>query len=108
MMTFDTVSNNNAGGVSVKVEFYGELRRFSTLGASFSSLVQELIAVLDIERGSELLVTYRDEEGDLITMYGFRVEICLGEWRCPPSLCGLQGASSGGPIASSYPTSTVG
>lgn len=67
-MTFDTVSNNNAGGVSVKVEFYGELRRFSTLGASFSSLVQELIAVLDIERGSELLVTYRDDEGDLITM----------------------------------------
>jgi len=73
-MTFDSLNNNNNSNnssnklVSVKLDFYGELRRFSTLGTSFRTLVDEIISVLSIGKGKEIVVKYRDEEGDLITM----------------------------------------
>jgi len=66
-MTLGSVMNEGKE-VSVKVEFYGELRRFATQGGSFGALKEEVASVLSVDRGRELAIKYRDEEGDLITM----------------------------------------
>jgi len=59
-------SNNKL--VSVKLDFFGELRRFSTLGTSFRTLVDEITSVLNLGKDKQIVIKYRDEEGDLITM----------------------------------------
>lgn len=66
-MAFEKRNEN----ISVKLEYYGELRRFSVpFGFSFKGLVDEIVRVIGIEKEKERDVTvkYRDEEGDLITM----------------------------------------
>jgi len=59
---------NQGSGVSVKVEFYGELRRFFLSAVSFALLRQEVASVLGLDPHKELSIKYRDEEGDLITL----------------------------------------
>jgi len=73
-MTF--VNNNIAAAaaaapnapLNVKLEYNGELRRFSTPGTSYKTLVDEVIAILGLEKDKELVLRYRDEEEDLILM----------------------------------------
>jgi len=54
--------------VTVKANFYGEIRRFRIAGASFKRLEEELKRVFLLPNETELIVQYRDDEGDNITM----------------------------------------
>jgi len=54
--------------VSVKLNYYGDLRRFSFVPLSIQALIEQITSVLNIEANQELVVKYLDEEGDLITL----------------------------------------
>lgn len=54
--------------VTVKANFYGEIRRFRFNGLSFQKLEEELKKVFLLPTETELIVQYRDDEGDNITM----------------------------------------
>jgi len=54
--------------VAVKLNFYGDLRRFSIVPTSFQALCANIASVLNIDANKELIVKYVDEESDLITL----------------------------------------
>eukprot|EP01102_Stenamoeba_stenopodia_P013707 TRINITY_DN447_c0_g1_i1.p1 TRINITY_DN447_c0_g1~~TRINITY_DN447_c0_g1_i1.p1 ORF type:complete len:428 (+),score=98.74 TRINITY_DN447_c0_g1_i1:181-1464(+) len=54
--------------LTVKANFYGEIRRFRFNGLSFQMLEEELKKVFLLPTETVLLVQYRDDEGDNITM----------------------------------------
>jgi len=54
--------------VAVKLNFYGDLRRFSIVPTSFQALIAQILSVLNVDANKELIVKYLDEEGDLITL----------------------------------------
>lgn len=53
---------------TVKLSFDGQLRRFPIDGSSFAALYEQIISLLSLEKNSELILKYSDEQGDLITM----------------------------------------
>jgi len=58
-----------ADSIVVKVSFNGDLRRFAfPKGPSFKALYEQVIAILGLEKATELVLKYADEEGDLITV----------------------------------------
>jgi len=58
----------NAELFTVKLSFNGEMRRFPFDGTSFTTLYEQIISLLGLEKTAELLIKYTDEQGDLITM----------------------------------------
>lgn len=53
---------------SVKLVFNGEVRRFPHEGTTFMDLYAHLLDFLALEKDLQLIVRYKDDEGDLITM----------------------------------------
>jgi len=58
----------NVANYSVKLVFNGEVRRFPHEGTTFMDLYARLLDFLALEKDVQLLVRYKDDEGDLITM----------------------------------------
>jgi len=53
---------------TVKLSFDGQLRRFPIDGTSFVALYDQVLSLLGLEKNSELVLKYTDDQGDLITM----------------------------------------
>jgi len=60
------VAEDSAYGV--KVEFNGELRRFTFVGFSFNKLVDQVVQLFGLDKDAQFSVQYVDDEGDKVTM----------------------------------------
>lgn len=52
----------------IKLTYEEQMRRFPFQGESFNALYGQIVGLLSLEQGADLVLKYTDEEGDLITI----------------------------------------